>query len=239
MSSTSLFTPPPDYPRIKQVGSFDELITTPFGDGINALCWPRTLPGDFSEIVTKLNVGKGITSIDAARLLALDLSPAGQVARAVLLQDQEQLRTHDLLPSLDCIHGYENDLEPELLRTDVQSWHVDSATVAADTYLCTYFGPPSEGLCNEAATRRVDLPAIRAELLHLHGGADDAAFRDYLHENYLDLHYAPLPQAQPFSFGIGHLWRIATQYPGSPVPPCIHRAPATLPDHPPRLLLIS
>jgi hypothetical protein len=235
----SPITPSHDYPRIKTVGSFDELIATPFGDGINALCWPRVLHGDFGEIVAKLDVGKGITSLDEARLLALELSAAGQVARAFLLQDQEQLRAHELLPSLDCIHGYENDPESELLRTDVQSWHVDSATVAADTWLCTYFGPASEGLCNEQALRRVDIPALRSELLKLHGGADDASFRDFLNENYLDLHYVPLPQAQPFSFGLGHLWRIATEYPGSPVPPCIHRAPATLPDQPPRLLLIS
>ena len=36
-----------------------------------------------------------------------------------------------------------------------------------------------------------------------------------------------------------HLWRIAVDYPGSPVPPCVHRAPETRPGRPPRLLLIS
>ena len=36
-----------------------------------------------------------------------------------------------------------------------------------------------------------------------------------------------------------NLWRIATDHPGCPVPPCIHRAPATLPGASPRLLLIS
>ncbi len=41
------------------------------------------------------------------------------------------------------------------------------------------------------------------------------------------------------SFGLGNLWRIAVDYPGSPVPPCIHRAPITRPGRPPRLLLIS
>jgi hypothetical protein len=45
--------------------------------------------------------------------------------------------------------------------------------------------------------------------------------------------------AQPFSFGLGHVWRIACEHPGSPVPPCIHRAPETAPGQPPRLLLIS
>ncbi|HEY1052810.1 MAG TPA: hypothetical protein VGE39_23740 [Prosthecobacter sp.] len=228
-----------DHPRIRVVGSFEELVTTPFGDGINALCWQRTLAGDFGEIVEKLGVGKGITSIDEARLLALALSEAGRMAREVLLQDLERLRARELLPSLDCVNGYENEIESDLLRTDVQSWHVDSATVEADTYLCTYYGADSEGLRNEDARRRVDVPESRAELLRLHGGEDDEGFLEFLNKNYLDLHYAALPQARPFSFGVGNLWRIATECPGSPVPPCIHRAPATVPGQPPRLLLIS
>lgn len=230
---------PHDYPRVKVVGSFEELVMTPMRDGINALCWPRTLKGNFGEIVEKLGVGKGITSIDEARLRALDLSDEGRVAREILLQDQELLRSRELLPSLDCINGYENEPETELLRTDVQSWHVDSATVEADTYLCTYFGAASEGLRNEEAVRRVDVPELRAELRQLYAGADGEGFREFLNENYLDLHYKPLPHALPFSFGLGHLWRIATLYPESPVPPCIHRAPVTLPGQPPRLLLIS
>ncbi|MDB6005700.1 MAG: hypothetical protein JWR15_2687 [Prosthecobacter sp.] len=224
---------------IKQVGSFEELVMTPFCDGVNALCWQRTLAGDFGEIVEKLKVEKGITSIDEARLLALDLREAGNVAREVLRQDLELLRAKDLLPSLDCVHGYVNEIESELLRTDVQSWHVDSATAEADTYLCTYHGAVSEGLRNEEAVRRVDVPEIRAELLQLYGGDDDEGFRDFLNENYLDLHYLPLPKAQPFAFGLGSLWRIATEYPGSPVPPCIHRAPATVAGQGARLLLIS
>jgi hypothetical protein len=239
ITGTQLFTQLHDYPRLKVVGSFEELVMTPMRDGINTLCWPRMLPGDFGEIVEKLEVGKGITSIDAERLLALELSDAGRAAREILLQDQELLRSHDLLPSLDCINGYENEIESDLLRTDVQSWHVDSATVEADTYLCTYFGAASEGLRNEEAIRRVDVPELRAELLELYDGEEGAGFIEFLNESYLDLHYKPLPHALPFSFGLGHLWRIATLYPESPVPPCIHRAPATLPGQPPRLLLIS
>lgn len=239
ISSPQLLTSLHDYPRLKVVGSFEELVMTPMRDGINALCWERTLPGGFGEIVEKLGVGRGITSLDEERLMALDLSDAGRVAREVLLQDQELLRSHELQPSLDCINGYVNEIESELLRTDVQSWHVDSATVEADTYLCTYFGAASEGLRNEEAMRRVDVPEFRAELLQLYGGDDDEGFRDYLNEHYLDLHYKPLPDARTFSFGLGHLWRIATEYPGSPVPPFIHRAPATLAGEPPRLLLIS
>ena len=84
----------------------------------------------------------------------------------------------------------------------------------------------------------MDIPETRAELLRLHGGADDAAFAEFLRENCYDLHYAPAPGARPYSFGLGNLWRIATDWPGSPVPPCVHRAPAPLPGQS-RLLLIS
>ena len=236
---TPLFAPPPGYTRIKVVGSFDELVSTPFGGGVNALCWPRTLPGDFGEVVERLGVGDGITTLDDTRLLALSLSAEGTAARDILLRDQALLRSRDLSPGLDCIRGYLHEVENGPVPTHVQSFHVDSATVEADTWLCTYHGPSSEGLRNDEARRRVDIPEIRAELLKLHGGADDDGFLEYLNENFFDLHYAPLPQARPFSFGLGHLWRIATEHPGSPVPPCIHRAPATLPGQPPRLLLIS
>src|SRR5204863_1001747 len=116
-----------------------------------------------------------------------------------------------------------------IVATDVVSFHVDSATVEADTYLCTYHGAPSEGLRNDEAQRRVEIPETRAKLLKLYGGADDAGFLDFLNENFYDLHYAPLPQTRPFSFGVGNLWRVATEHPGCPVPPCIHRAPATVP----------
>jgi hypothetical protein len=85
----------------------------------------------------------------------------------------------------------------------------------------------------------VEVPETRAALLALHGGGDDEGFREHLRENCLDLHYVSAPGAQPFSFGVGNLWRIATEYPGSPVPPCIHRAPETPPGDPPRLLLIG
>ena len=56
------YFPPHDYPRIQVVGSFEELVMTPMSAGINALCWQRTLAGDFGEIVEKLGVGRGLTS---------------------------------------------------------------------------------------------------------------------------------------------------------------------------------
>jgi len=232
------FSLPTDYTRIKQVQSFSELVTTRFADGVNALCWPRTLPGDFAEVVNALGTGEGITNLDEARLLALPVSAAGRVAIDLLLADLRLLRTHDLDPVLNCIHGYPRDEEPSPIPTDVFSFHADSATTEADTFLCTYHGASSEGLRNEEAQHRVDVPATRAELLQRFGGEDNDDFRTYLHENCYDLHYAAAPGARLFSFGLGNLWRIAIDYPGSPVPPCIHRAPATLPNQP-RLLLIS
>lgn len=233
------FAFPPDYARIKLVNSFDELVTTPFGNGINAFCWPRRLPGDFGEIVELLGVGDGITTLDEERLNSLPVSAAGRVAIEILMEDQRLLRDRGLDPVLNCINGYPRDEDPGPVPTDVFSFHVDSATVETDTWLCTYHGAASEGLRNDEAQRRVDIPETRTELLKLFGGAGDDGFLEFLNENCFDLHYAPLPQARPFSFGVGNLWRIAVDYPGSPVPPCIHRAPETVPGESPRLLLIS
>ena len=233
------FTLPPYYSRIKAVASFHELVTTPFEGGVNALCWQRTLAGDFSEIVEHLAVNEGISTLDDARLASLPVSAAGRAAIAILLEDQRLLRERDLDPVLNCINGYPRDEDAGPVATDVFSFHVDSAPVEADTWLCTYHGPASEGLRNDEALRRVDILETRAELLKLSGGEDDEGFLEYLKENCYDLHYAAVPQARPFSFGLGNLWRIAVEYPGSPVPPCIHRAPETLPSDPPRLLLIS
>ena len=233
------FSLPPDYPRIKRVSSFQELITTPFADGINAFCWERTLAGDFAEVVDRLDANEGIATLDESLLMGLPVAKAGRVAIDQLLEDYRLLRNNDLEPVLNCIRDYPRDENPGPVPTDVFSFHADSATVEADTYLCTYHGPASEGLRNEDAQRRVDIPETRAELLKRFSGKDDDSFRKYLKENCFDLHYVPMPSARPFFFGVGNLWRIAIDYPGCPVPPCIHRAPVTLPGASPRLLLIS
>ena len=230
---------PLESPRIRRVQGFQELVTTPFADGVNALCWERSLSGDFADVVARLGPGEGIVALDEARLLALPVSAAGRVAIDQMLADLRRLREHDLDPVLNCIHGYPRDEESGPVPTDVFSFHADSATVETDTWLCTYHGPSSECLRNDEAQRRVDIPETRAELLKLFGGRDNDAFRESLNENCYDLHYAAVAQAQPFSFGLGNLWRIAVDWPGSPVPPCIHRAPETQPGQPPRLLLIS
>ena len=229
----------PDYFRIRSVSSFAELVGTPLRDGVNALCWPRTLPGDFAEVAALLaRDEEGIHALDEEELRTLPASPAGRLAIDAMLADFRLLRGRQLDPVLNYLNGGERDDPQAIVATDVFSWHADRAPVPADTYLCTYFGPTSEGLRNEDATRRVDDPATRAALLELHGGADDEGFREFLADRCYDLHYAAAPSAQPFSFGHFNLWRIALAYPGNPVPPCIHRAPATPPGEA-RLLLIS
>ncbi|HUR58424.1 MAG TPA: hypothetical protein VM029_11980 [Opitutaceae bacterium] len=224
---------------IRYVQSFQDLVATPFATGINAVCWPRTPAGDFAEIVAHLGPGEGIVGLDEKRLRALALSAAGRVAVEFLLEDLRLLRSHGFAPELNCIYGYPRDEGDESFPTDVYSFHADRAPIAAETWLCTYHGAPSEGLANDEAQRRIDVPARRAELLHRLGGNDDAAFAAHLEETCQDLHYLPLPHAQPFSFGVGNLWRIAVDHPGNPVPPCIHRAPSPRPGDSPRLLLIS
>lgn len=229
---------PRTLPRVRFVRSFDELVSTPFAEGVNALCWRREMEGDFAAVVGTLDVGAGITSMDAETLRGLSLSLAGQRAVEQMLGDFEMLSAHGLLPSLDCVNGYAHALQEDALRTDVCSFHADSATAEADTYLCTYHGACSWGLLNEHAVRKVDLPSIRARLLEIFGGTDDEAFQEWLEDHYHDLHYRMLPTAVPYAFGSANLWRIATAWPGSPVPPCIHRAPDPIPGQK-RLLLIS
>jgi hypothetical protein len=231
-------TPLSDYFRVKTVRTFGELVATPFADGVNALCWPRTLSGDFREVVAKLGAGEDISAVDEERLAALEVSAGGHAAVEVLREDLRALREIERDPVLNCIQQYARDEAPGPVRTDVFSWHSDSAPIEADTWLCTYYGPPTEGLPNEQAQRRVDLPEIRAQLLDFLGtDEDDADFRDALREHCFDLHYAALPHAQPYSFGVGNLWRIAVEWPDSAVPPCIHRAPETATGER-RLLLI-
>jgi len=156
-----------------------------------------------------------------------------------MLADLRLLRDRGLAPELNCIHGYPRDEDDGPVRTDVFSFHADSAPIEADTYLCTYHGPASEGLRNDEGATPRDLPATRAALLKVYGGEDNADFREFLRENCYDLHYAPVPSARPFSFGLGHLWRIALDYPGTRCRRASTAHRTHSPGHPPRLLLIS
>lgn len=230
-----------DPPRVQFVQSFQELAETPFAGNINAVCWERNLPGDFAEIIAALGSSQdeSMITLDPDKLRALPLSPAGQLARHRMLADFHLLSERDLAPVVNCVYAYLRDERSGPIATDVFSFHVDSAPCETDTWLCTYYGQASEGLENDQAQRLIDIPNIRAALLAAYGGADDAGFQTYLSDNAFDLHYAALPHARPYSFGIGNLWRIATAYPGCPVPPSIHRAPPTNLGDSPRLLLIS
>lgn len=228
-----------DHPRVRIVHSFEDLASARFENGVNALCWPRRLDGDFSELIRPLGPGEGIVSLDEDDLEALELTPAGRLAANVMLEDARRLRELGLEPELNCIHNAIVDATGAPVRTDVCSFHVDRATVEASTWLCTYHGASSEGLPNEEARRKIDIPETRSALLRWHGGSDDKDFYTFLEEHCFDLHYEPQPHAQPFTFGLGHLWRIAIEHPGCAVPPCIHRAPDTRPGDTPRLLLIS
>ncbi|MGJ8725204.1 MAG: hypothetical protein ACSHYB_11650 [Roseibacillus sp.] len=232
-------TLPLNHLSIQEVGSFEELAEGVFENGINAFYWQRPLRGDFEEVVSHLNAQEGITPLNESQLKGLSLSKEGRIAVEMMLEDLHQLQLLEREPVLNLIDGYPRDEDPGPVATDVLSFHADSAPVEADTWLCTYHGAPSEGLLNKEAIRRVDIPATRAELLTLYEGPDDEGFREFLQDYCFDLHYAPLPEAQPYTFGMGNLWRIAVDWPGSLVPPCIHRAPDTKPGDPVRLMMIS
>ena len=245
------FSLPSRYARIKRVRSFEELVTTRFEDGVNALCWERELPGNFAEVVNGLGggtgLGVGITTLEEERLreLSASVSDAGRMAIRVMLEDLRRLRECGMEPVLDAVNGYEPKEQPGPVRTDVCSFHADSATAETDTYLCTYHGASSEGLRNEEAVRRVEVLETRAKLWEMwkaeeqgrererergqeqdqDQGQEEEGFREWLSENCFDLHYAAAAGARPFSFGVGNLWRIAVEWPGCAVPPCIHRAP--------------
>ncbi|MCE9507994.1 MAG: hypothetical protein K8R48_06750 [Alphaproteobacteria bacterium] len=231
---------PAGYDRIRVVDSFEELVSSPFGPTVNAICWPRTLAGDFDELAQCLNGEDEITSLDEDFLRSLNLSANGRAAADILLADQLLLRERGLSPSLECVPHYQRDGISEAVPTDVYSFHADRAPVAIDTYLCSYNEAATEGLRNDQAQKRIDMPATRAELLSLFQQEGEAGdFDVFLRENCYDLHYVEFGKAASFSFGIGNLWRIAVEYPGCPVPPCLHRAPKTGLERPPRLLLIS
>lgn len=211
--------------RTRTVASLVELANTPLAAGINAICWPRVLPGDAAEVAWSLEVNEPVASLEEAALRRLKLSEAGRTAVEALIHDLKSLKALGLRPELNCVSGYPRDERPGPIHTDVYSFHVDRAPVETDTWLCTYYGAPSEGVDNDEVTRRVDDLDTRAELLKAYGGADDGGFQEFMADHSYDLHYALKPFAQPYSFGVGNLWRVATQWPGSVVPACVHRAP--------------
>ena len=211
--------------QIISVTNFQDLVSTPFCGSNNAICWSRTLTGDFSEIVHKAAQNENITVLDEAGLAELQLSEQGQLARDILLHDLNMLKAHGASPTLNMIRCYERDDACPFFPTDVYSFHVDRSPVPTDTFLCTYYGEPSEILPNVQARQKVGVPEIRDELKKLYHG-DAAGFESFLSEHFFDLHYQAAPGAQPISLGTGNLWRLAVDHPASQVLPCVHRAPA-------------
>ncbi|MBL8909719.1 MAG: hypothetical protein JNM17_03340 [Archangium sp.] len=200
----------------------------PFASGKNAHCFERALDGDFDRIAAsfaeRADAEGGVLELDEAMLR----STAGLDPRAVavMLDDVARLAELGRDPLINVITRYPRDERGLPISVDVHSFHVDRAPVETDTFLCTYSGASSELLDNDDATRLFDDGEVLEALRNL----------DISDEGF-ELHFRPKPGAVPISLGIGLLWRLAVDWPGSPVPPCIHRAP--VPDGRPRLLLIA
>ena len=222
--------------QIQCVTNFQDLVSMPFHRAMNAICWTRNLAGDFSEIVNKVKLNGNITVLEQEELHELQLSEQGQLAREILLNDFRMLTAHGASPTLNLIKCYARDDAYPFFPTDVYSFHVDRSPIPTDTFLCTYYGDPSEILPNAQARQKVLVPEIRDELKKLYGG-DDEGFESFLSEHFFDLHYQAKPGARIISLGPGHLWRLAVDHPESKVPPCVHRAPRERTDKT-RLLMI-
>jgi hypothetical protein len=210
--------------QIHCVINFQDLISTPFYGEINAICWTRKLIGDFSEIANKIELNENIAVLDEDELFKLKLSEQGQLAREIILNDLQVLKASGKAPILNLIKCYDRDETNPFFPTDVYSFHVDCSPIPTDTFLCTYYGEPSEILPNAQAVQKVLVPEIRDELKKIYGGADEG-FELFLSEHFFDLHYMPKPEAKPISLGLGNLWKLAVNHPESKVLPCLHRAP--------------
>lgn len=210
--------------QIHCVTSFEDLVSTPFRGAMNAICWLRDLTGDFSEIVNQVMLNEDIVVLQKEELAKLRLSEQGQLAREILLNDLELLKAHGASPTLNVIRCYERDDASLFFPTDVYSFHVDRSSVPTDTFLCTYYGEPSEILPNAQALQKILVPEIRADLKKKYNGPAEG-FESFLIDHFLDLHYLATPGARPVSLGNGHIWRLATDHPGNQGLPCVHRAP--------------
>ena len=210
--------------QIQCVTNFEDLVSKPLHGENNANCWKRKLIGDFSEIVNKVELSGNIATLGKDELCKLQLSKQGQLAREILLNDLSLLKAHGASPILNVIKCYDRDDAYPFFPTDVYSFHVDRSTIPNDTYLCTYYGEPSEILPNSQGIQKIHIPEIRSELKKLYSGPEEG-FESFLSEYYFDLHYQAKPMAQPVSLGLGHIWRLACDYPESNVLPCLHRAP--------------
>lgn len=210
--------------QIYSVTNFQDFISTPFQEDVNAICWNRDLKGDFLEIIKKSETTENITVLEEEDLLELELSEQGQLAREIILNDYHLLKEHGASPTLNIIKYYERDEDHPFFPTDVYSFHVDRSPIPTNTILCTYYGASSDILPNSQAEQKILIPEIRDELKKQFTGAD-TEFESYLIDNFFDLHYQAKPDAQIINLGLGNLWRLAVDHPESQVLPCVHRAP--------------
>lgn len=225
-----------DKAQVGVVSSFSELVNMKLQGTVNAICWNRSLNGDFKEIVSKLQLKENITEVSGEDLLALELTDNGILAREIILNDLQLLTDFGASPSLNLLKNYERDEEFDFISTDVYSFHVDRSPIGTDTFLCTYYGAASDIIRNDQVEQKILIPEIREKLKELHNGPEEN-FETFLKENFFDLHYEAKSDATPTNLGIGNLWRLAVDHPSQEVLPCVHRAPVEN-DGEYRLLLI-
>ncbi len=223
-------------PQVRVVSTFSELVYSDFLGEANAICWSRNLPGDFKEIVARLDLKGNMTEVSVEDLLALQLSEQGHVAREIILKDMQLLTDYGASPCLNLLKSYERDDEFDFISTDVYSYHVDRSPIETDTFLCIYHGAASEILPNNQVEQKILIPEIREQLKQLHAGPE-TEFEAFLEEYFFDLHYRAKADVKPVNLGTGNLWRLAVDHPAQQVLPCVHRAPVEN-DGEYRLLLI-
>lgn len=209
---------------IQPVTNFNDLVTTPLKGSSNVLCWERELIGDYYEIIQHCVSAENITVIEPELLHSIKLSAAGQLARNTILNDFELLSEYGAAPTLNIIKQYNRDTDENIFPTDVYSFHIDRSPIPVDTFLCTYYGATTEILPNAQSIQKILIPEIRQQLKNNFSGSA-AAFETYLTEQFYDLHFAALPDAQVVQIPMGHICRLAVDHPNSQTLPCIHRAP--------------
>lgn len=215
---------PPNQITIQLITNFNDLVNTPLNGNTNFLCWERTLIGDYHEIIQKCTSTENITVIEPEHLRNLNLTAAGQLARNTILNDFQLLSDYGAAPTLNIIKNYDRDSPEHIFPTDVYSFHIDRSPLPVDTFLCTYYGATTEILPNNQSIQKIQIPKIRIQLKNNFQGSD-AAFEIHLIENFYDLHYAALPNAQIIQIPLGHICRLAIDHPKAQTLPCIHRAP--------------
>src|SRR5690606_6500512 len=112
----------------------------------------------------------------------LNLTEQGHLAREIIIKDLSLLKAQGASPTLNLIKCYERDDAHPFFPTDVYSFHVDRSPVPTDSFLCTYFGQPSEIVPNSQAKQKVLVPEIRNKLKKIYVGPDEG-FESFLREH--------------------------------------------------------